>query len=429
MAIRKDGIKVNRENSDIYRKLILAPTFLFLVEKYKFELFLNTISKNAISRTISKVNKSCKLILEKDNSFGFIKAKKVSIHSPIQIIESESTNLKPFNLLNIKISIIYINIIYSNSMRFSFILLAGGNSNRFKSNLPKPYHKIAGKTLIELSINKVKQFKQFKKIIIVSNKKHLKFLKKINLKNITFVNGGKTRQQSTYNALSYLYKQKKFKKVFIHDAARPNFSLKLIRKILLESKKNNTVIPILKIQDALKEKHNQKKFLNLKRNNFDDDLSLIENNANTKLIRGEKRNFKITKKEDFEILKNIYKSNLKIGIGFDVHRLVEGRKLFLGGIKIPSSLGTLGHSDGDPVLHALIDAILGACQMGDIGDKFSDKNKKFKNISSSYLLKEVMELIKNKNYVINNLDINIITETPKLKNFKTKITNNISRLC
>jgi 2-C-methyl-D-erythritol 4-phosphate cytidylyltransferase/2-C-methyl-D-erythritol 2,4-cyclodiphosphate synthase len=455
MAIRKDGIKVNRENSDIYRKLILAPTFLFLVEKYKFELFLNTISKNAISRTISKVNKSCKLILEKDNSFGFIKAKKVSIHSPIQIIESESTNLKPFNLLNIKISIIYINIIYSNSMRFSFILLAGGNSNRFKSNLPKPYHKIAGKTLIELSINKVKQFKQFKKIIIVSNKKHLKFLKKINLKNITFVNGGKTRQQSTYNALSYLYKQKKFKKVFIHDAARPNFSLKLIRKILLESKKNNTVIPILKIQDALKEKHNQKKFLNLKRNNFfstqtpqcfdiktifdlhkknkfkyiDDDLSLIENNANTKLISGEKRNFKITKKEDFEILKNIYKSNLKIGIGFDVHRLVEGRKLFLGGIKIPSSLGTLGHSDGDPVLHALIDAILGACQMGDIGDKFSDKNKKFKNISSSYLLKEVMELIKNKNYVINNLDINIITETPKLKNFKTKITNNISRLC
>lgn len=169
-----------------------------------------------------------------------------------------------------------------------------------------------------------------------------------------------------------------------------------------------------------------------KKNKFkyiDDDLSLIENNANTKLISGEKRNFKITKKEDFEILKNIYKSNLKIGIGFDVHRLVEGRKLFLGGIKIPSSLGTLGHSDGDPVLHALIDAILGACQMGDIGDKFSDKNKKFKNISSSYLLKEVMELIKNKNYVINNLDINIITETPKLKNFKTKITNNISRLC
>ena len=86
-------------------------------------------------------------------------------------------------------------------MKFSFILLAGGSSNRFKSNIPKPYHKIAGKTLIELSINKINQFKEFKKIIIVYNKKHLKFLKKINLKNITFIVGGKNRQQSTNNAI------------------------------------------------------------------------------------------------------------------------------------------------------------------------------------------------------------------------------------
>jgi len=339
-------------------------------------------------------------------------------------------------------------------MRFSFILLAGGNSDRFKSNIPKPYHKIGGKTLLEMSLNKIRKFDDFKKIIIVCNKKHLKFLKEINLKNITIIQGGKTRQESTFNALKYLQKQKINNKVLIHDSARPNFSLNLIKKILIESKKNDVVIPTLKLQDALKKKNNQKKFLSSKRDDFfltqtpqcfnlkqifnfhvknkysycDDDLSLVDNKK-IKFIDGEKRNFKVTDKFDFELLKDINKSNIKLGIGFDVHRLVKGRSLFLGGLKIPSPLGTLGHSDGDPILHAIIDSILGACQLGDIGEKFSDKNKKFKNISSSYLITKVIKQIRDKNYEINNLDINIITETPKLKKLKKKIKDNISKLC
>ena len=339
-------------------------------------------------------------------------------------------------------------------MGFSFILLAGGESNRFKSNIPKPYHKIAGETLIEISVNKIKQFKQFKKIIIVYNKNHLRFLKKINLKNVTTICGGRTRQQSTYNALHYLQKQEGIKKVLIHDAARPNFSKSLIKKIIIESQKNKVVVPILKLQDALKEIKKKNNFISLKRENFfltqtpqcfdikkilnlheknnaytDDDLSLIKNDNKTKFIDGEKRNFKITRKEDLTLLKDSYSSKIKIGIGFDVHRLVKNRKLFLGGVVIPSSLGTLGHSDGDPVLHAIIDALLGACQMGDIGEKFSDKNKKFKNISSSILIKKIILLIKNKNYVINNIDINVITETPKIKKYKKKIIKNLSKLC
>ena len=340
-------------------------------------------------------------------------------------------------------------------MKFSFILLAGGNSSRFKSKLPKPYNKIGGKTLIEISINKIRQFQEFKKIIIVYHKKHINFLKKINLKNIIFLQGGKTRQQSTYNALNYLEKQNGINKVLIHDAARPNFSSNLIKKILHESKKNDIIIPVLKIYDSLKKKYDKHKFLNLKRDDFfvtqtpqcfnfkkifnlhnrnkdnynDDDLSLINNKDKIKFINGEKRNFKITDKYDFLLLKDIYKSNLKIGIGFDVHKLVAGRKLFLGGIKIPSPIGTLGHSDGDPVLHAIIDAVLGACQMKDIGELFSDKSKKYKNISSALLIKEVIGKIRLKNYEINNIDINVITETPRLKKFKNKIVNNISTLC
>ena len=330
-------------------------------------------------------------------------------------------------------------------MRFSFILLAGGNSARFKSDVPKQYHKIAEKTLIDISLTKIKDFKEIKKIVFVYNRKHKKYLNGIDLKNVKLIVGGKTRSESTYNALTYLQKQKNIDKVLIHDAARPNFSKKLIKNIFMSSRKNRTVIPILKLQDALKKKYKKNNTLSMKRDNFfttqtpqcfnlneifklhkndkkkyvDDDFSLINNNK-VKFIGGEKNNFKITSQEDLDISKKINKSYAKIGIGFDVHRLVRGRKLYLAGIKIPSKLGTLGHSDGDPVLHAAIDAMLGACSMGDIGEKFSDKSKKYKDISSSKLIKKVINDLKKKNYVINNMDINIISQTPKLKKYKKK---------
>ena len=109
--------------------------------------------------------------------------------------------------------------------------------------------------------------------------------------------------------------------------------------------------------------------------------------------------------------------------------MASNRKLYLGGLKIKSRLGTLGHSDGDPVLHSVTDAILGACKMGDIGQMFSDKSKKFKNIRSTILLQKIIELIKFKGYLINNIDINIITQTPKIKNYKKKIISNIASIC
>ena len=148
-----------------------------------------------------------------------------------------------------------------------------------------------------------------------------------------------------------------------------------------------------------------------------------------KFIKGEKNNFKITDKSDFQNLKNIYRSKQSVGIGFDVHKLVPKRTLYLAGLKIKSSLGTLGHSDGDPVLHSITDAILGACNMGDIGQMFSDKSKKFKNIKSTILLNLVIESIKSKGYFINNMDINIILQTPKINNYKNKMINNIAKIC
>ena len=343
-------------------------------------------------------------------------------------------------------------------MSFCLIILAGGNSHRFKSNVGKPYQKIAGKSLIEINIIKALQFKQIKKIILVYNKKDSKLVKNLKLKNIQLVVGGINRQQSTFFALKYLSKQKNISKVLIHDVARPNFSLKLFSSILKNMKDARAVIPKIEIQDAIKQvidsskeeyilgkkrdnlfltqtpqAFNLKEIYNLHKNNSakykDDDISLYMDLNKVKFIEGEKNNFKITDISDFKNLKNIYKSKLNVGIGFDVHRLVPKRKLYLAGLRIKSKLGTLGHSDGDPVLHSVIDAILGACKMGDIGQMFSDKSKKFKNIRSTILLQKVIVQIQLKGYFINNIDINIIAQTPKVKNYKKKMINNIAKLC
>ena len=343
-------------------------------------------------------------------------------------------------------------------MSFCLIILAGGNSHRFKSNVGKPYQKIGGKSLIEINIIKALQFKQIKKIILVYNKKDSKFVKNLKLKNIQLVVGGINRQQSTFFALRYLSKQKNISKVLIHDVARPNFSLKLFSSILKNMKDARAVIPKIEIQDAIKQvidsskeeyilgkkrdnlfltqtpqAFNLKEIYNLHKNNSakykDDDISLYMDLNKVKFIEGEKNNFKITDISDFKNLKNIYKSKLNVGIGFDVHRLVPKRKLYLAGLRISSKLGTLGHSDGDPVLHSVIDAILGACKMGDIGQMFSDKSKKFKNIRSTILLQKVIVQIQSKGYFINNIDINIIAQTPKVKNYKKKMINNIAKLC
>jgi len=343
-------------------------------------------------------------------------------------------------------------------MSFCLIVLAGGNSHRFKSNIRKPYQKIAGKSLIEISIIKARQFKQIKKIILVYNKKDTRRVKSLKLKNVKLIIGGKTRQQSTYNGLKYLIGKKSISKVLIHDAARPNFSLRLFNLIIKNIQNSRAVVPKIKIQDAVKQIIDSSKdeyILGKKRDNLfltqtpqafnlkeiyqlhkinsakykDDDISLYMDLNKVKFIEGEKNNFKISDKSDFENLKNIYKSRQSVGIGFDVHRLVPKRKLYLAGLKIKSPLGTLGHSDGDPVLHSITDAILGACKMGDIGQMFSDKNKKFKNIRSTILLQQVMLRIKLKGYFVNNIDINIITQTPKILKYKNKMIDSIAKLC
>ncbi len=116
----------------------------------------------------------------------------------------------------------------------------------------------------------------------------------------------------------------------------------------------------------------------------------------------------------------------RTGIGYDIHRLVEGRKLFIGGVEIPYILGLLGHSDADVLIHAICDALLGASGAGDIGEHFPDTDPNYHNISSSELLKIVVLEVKAKGYRIINLDSVVIAEEPNLSAFKKQIKSNLA---
>jgi 2-C-methyl-D-erythritol 2,4-cyclodiphosphate synthase len=118
---------------------------------------------------------------------------------------------------------------------------------------------------------------------------------------------------------------------------------------------------------------------------------------------------------------------MRIGIGYDVHRLVEGRKLILGGVTIPFKKGLLGHSDADVLIHAVCDALLGAAGLGDIGLHFPDTDPKLKGISSMIILSETNNLLKAKGFTVINLDSTIMAEEPKITPFRTTIQKNIAR--
>ena len=340
-------------------------------------------------------------------------------------------------------------------MSIFLILLAAGDSSRFKSTTPKPYFKVNNKTLLEHNLSSFSNFKEIKKTFIVYNKKHKKYFNTLNIKNAYKLIGGKTRQESTFLALKKI-KKIGCSKVLIHDVARPFPSKKMVSNIIKKLKNNHAVIPTIKTIDATKRIKKNIIFKNIKRNSlrfsqtpqgftfnkiynkhkknknkfFDDDSALFINDKEKVLsIAGSKKNLKITFNEDVDVLEYFKKEKIFYGIGFDIHRLTKGRKLFLGGIKIPFKFGLEGHSDADPVIHAIIDGILGACRLGDIGNLFSDKNKKYKNIRSTILLKKVIEIIKLKNFKINNIDINIITQKPKIKKYNKKMVKVLSKIC
>lgn len=119
---------------------------------------------------------------------------------------------------------------------------------------------------------------------------------------------------------------------------------------------------------------------------------------------------------------------MRVGMGYDVHKLVEGRDLILGGVKVPHTLGLLGHSDADVLLHAIMDALLGAAALGDIGKHFPDTDESYKGISSMKLLEHVEALVSEKGYIVGNIDATIIAQKPKLRPFIEEMEENVARV-
>jgi len=324
-----------------------------------------------------------------------------------------------------------------------FILLAAGKGKRFKSKLAKQFINYKNKPLFMHSIDKALKSNLFKEIVIVTNNKI-----KLKNKKIKVIKGGKERYQSSQKALEYI-KNKKLKNVFIHDAARPNFSINLLKNLKKHLIKNKAVVPYINTENSTKYA-NKNEIVNLKREKvlltqtpqcFDfktlynlsknnkvlvtDEATLFLNdNKKVKFIKGEQTNIKITKKSDLDKspIKNFY------GIGFDIHRLIKNKKLYLGGIQIPFHSGLKGHSDGDVILHSIIDAILGAMRKKDIGSLYPSNKNKFKNMRSTKMLKPIISDLENNSFFINNLDINLICEKPKVSKIRNKIINSLSNI-
>jgi len=276
-------------------------------------------------------------------------------------------------------------------------------------------------------------------------------------KSVKIVVGGESRQESVSRGLNELSALSEI--VLIHDAARIFLTKEHLLFLLAQvSKTDQAVIPALLMTDTVKLVEGDYIKGTLERSSLvrvqtpqcfttslilaayeklteeelkscTDDSSIVEKYGyKVKHVLGDENNFKITYAHDLEKAEKILageKGSMRIGNGYDVHRLVEGRELILGGVKIDFELGLLGHSDADVLTHAVMDAILGAAALGDIGTHFPDINEEYKDSRSIDLLKEVKKLIEN-NYIILNIDVTLVAQMPKIAPYISKMRYNIS---
>ena len=348
---------------------------------------------------------------------------------------------------------------------FSCILLAAGESVRIGLKTKKPFLIFDNKPVLAHSLKVFDDCENIKEIIIVSqdeDKNTVKdIVKKYKIKKVKAIaSGKKNRQESVYSGVRFISNRSTH--VLIHDAARPLVTREAVKKVTEALKICDAVSISSAVDDTVKELNSGgfvKKTLDRdalaligtpqafekklyfsafskaisENKTFTDDCQLIENfGEKVLIIKSSELNFKITRLRDLEILEAISKSDkfkMRIGQGYDLHRLVKGKRLILGGVTVPHNKGLIGHSDADVLVHAIIDSILGAANFGDIGKMFPDTEEKFKNANSIELLEKVIKKIKNKNLKIQNIDCTIIAQSPKLSKFTNEMQKKISDAC
>ncbi len=281
--------------------------------------------------------------------------------------------------------------------------------------------------------------------MIVGHKNEISYMKNFSDK-FTFVSGGNTRQQSIVNALSSITTTH----VMITDVARVCVPKKIILSLLQNKEEAHCIVPVLQVNDTVIYENNTinrnktkliqtpqlsktsilKKALNTNIQYTDDSSAIKANGGLIKYIQGSQKSNKLTYKKDLFFLNCIKKpsKNLFTGMGYDIHAFEENKKMFLGGVHIKCEFGFKAHSDGDVLIHSLIDALLGAIGAGDIGEFFPDTQEKYKNISSKLLLEYIVNFIHNVAYEIVNIDISIIAQKPKINPYKNEIKSSLSKI-
>ncbi|MBR2916419.1 MAG: 2-C-methyl-D-erythritol 2,4-cyclodiphosphate synthase [Clostridia bacterium] len=341
------------------------------------------------------------------------------------------------------------------------VIVAAGNSSRMESLGNKQFLRLLGMPVLARTIKAFEDASLVDDIIIVTKENLINDVQSIineyKFKKVAqIIKGGDTRQESVCLGLSSV---KEPCLVAVHDGARPLITPKKIDEaITFANEKGNAVLGI-PLSDTVKTVDEsgiitgtpERKALRLiqtpqifplsllkeaykkaRENNFfgTDDSSLVERlGTDVHYIFGDYNNIKITTPEDILKAESIMKGarEMRVGFGYDVHRLAEGRALILGGVSIPHEKGLEGHSDADVLIHAIMDALLGAAALGDIGKHFPDTDNSFKDIDSRILLRKVASLLDEKGFKIINIDSTIVAQSPKLAPFIEEMRANISQ--
>jgi 2-C-methyl-D-erythritol 2,4-cyclodiphosphate synthase/2-C-methyl-D-erythritol 4-phosphate cytidylyltransferase len=338
------------------------------------------------------------------------------------------------------------------------IIAAAGKGERAKQEKNKIYCTVGKKTLLQLSTAPFYRNPRVDEVILVIRPEHEEETKaviaalheetEITYKPLRYVFGGQTRTDSVRNALNACSADI----VMIHDGARPYVSDELIDRCIDETVKYGSAVPVIRPIDTMSacDKDGRLQYT-LPRGHlcsvqtpqcfflseiltaydkiregevFTDDASVYSKYVMpAKTCDGEYENKKLTYKTDFD-----HEELSRTGIGYDTHQLVEGRKLILGGVEIPHEKGLLGHSDADVLIHAVMDALLTAAGLPDIGHLFPDTDPKYKDIASTLLLSRVMEKIEDEGYKVVNVSAVIMAEKPKLAPYLDKIIHNLSQI-
>ena len=334
---------------------------------------------------------------------------------------------------------------------FSFIIVAGGKGTRLGGQ--KQFMKLGGKVLWQHSADEAAKLrdKGINEIILVIPKdfdsEKISWDSSLPFK---VVHGGETRSESVLNGLNAA----ECDYVLIHDAARPFADKNLFFALMEATDELTGAIPVLKVADALKKIDGEKisvinrdglaatqtpqsfpreKLIEAVKRNLDakdEAESWLDAGHKLTTVEGQRLNFKITWQEDMTIAKSLI-NNQKItrtGLGYDVHQLVPERKLILGGILIPDSpLGLLGHSDADLLTHAIMDSILGAAGLEDIGNIFPASDEKLRNADSIELLKKVLSLINAQGWQVDFVDAVVEAQVPRLNKYREEIKNKLGK--